>query len=168
MKTGLHQVAALLLLLTGMTLAVAKDSVGPRVGQQAPGFDLKDLDGNPVSLQQLTSKGHVMLVFWSTRCHFCHAMIPDFKAVHEKYRPKGLTLAAVNVGYEVQEDVEAYALQYDLNYLVLNDDDKKEYLAEAYQLVGTPTIEVISPQGKVVYRGHFLPRDLDALLQQGS
>jgi peroxiredoxin len=165
MKTRFRHGIVLLLMVLSIPLAVAEDAMGPKVGQQAPPFELKDLDGRPVSLQQLTNNGHVMLIFWSTRCHFCHAMIPDFKEIHHKYKPRGLTVAAINVGFEVQQDVEAYALEFELDYMVLNDDDKKEYLAEAYQLVGTPTIEVISPKGVVLYRGHFLPKDLDALLR---
>jgi len=138
--------------------------VGPEVGQQAPDFDLADLSGGRASLSGLRQQGHVMLIFWSTRCAFCHALIPEFKAIHEKYRGKGLTVAAVNVGYEDASEVDAYALEYDLNYLILNEDDKKESLATDYRLMGTPTIEVVSPQGIVLYRGHFLPKDLEALL----
>jgi peroxiredoxin len=167
MKTRFQRGVILLLMVFSISPAFAEEQVGPKVGQQAPSFELKDLDGNPVSLQQLTENGHVMLIFWSTRCHFCHAMIPDFKEINHKYKSKGLAVAAINIGYEVQEDVEAYALEFELDYMVLNDDDKKEDLAEAYQLVGTPTIEIISPKGVVLYRGHFLPKDLDALLQQG-
>jgi thiol-disulfide isomerase/thioredoxin len=157
--------------LGGALPALADDAgveVGPEVGQQAPEFDLADLNGGRASLSGLRQKGHVMLIFWSTRCAFCHALIPEFKAIHEKYRDKGLTVAAVNVGFEDAPEVDAYALEYDLNYLILNEDDKKESLAADYRLMGTPTIEVVSPQGIVLYRGHFLPKDLEALLAARS
>lgn len=153
-------------------MAVASSSfsatvVGPEVGQKAPEFSINNLDGKPVTLQDLTSKGHVMLIFWSTRCPFCHALIPNFREIDQKYRGKGLTLAALNVGLEKQAEVEAYVLEYGLDYLVLNEDAKKEQLAEKYLLVGTPTIQVISPDGMVLYQGHFLPKDLEGLLKPG-
>jgi peroxiredoxin len=162
----LYKVFSLLAVLVLATGAQADGDIGPEVGQQAPAFQLTDLDGKSVSLTDLTQKGYTMLIFWSTRCHFCHAMIPEFKRIYTEYQKKGLSVAAINIGYETQPDVEAYALEFDLTYPVLNDDEKKEYLSEAYALVGTPTITVVSPAGTVVYRGHFLPKDLDGLLQE--
>jgi peroxiredoxin len=144
---------AFVLLFAGNSWA----DVGPEVGQTAPDFELKSLSGDTVTLSGLRQQGYVMLVFWSTQCPVCHRMLPDFKQVHEKYDGKGFTLAAIDVGFEDQTSVEAYALQYDLNYLVLNEDDKKVELAKAYRLVGTPTIQLISPKGEVLYRGHRLP-----------
>jgi len=137
-------------------------STGPRVGQMAPGFSLTDLKENPHSLEGLLKKGPVLLVFWSTKCHVCHALIPRFKAIHEQYSSKGLTLAAINVGYEDMEEVDDYAFEFKLPYLVLNEDSKKEQIAGDYRLQGTPTIQFIDTDGKVLYRGHSVP-DLDKL-----
>lgn len=146
----------------------AEGDAGPKVGQTAPEFSMTDLKGKSHSLAQLRKKGHVMLVFWSTRCHFCHALIPNFKATDKKYSGKNFTFAAVNIGVENQPEVEAYVFENELNYLVLNEDDKKADVAEAYQLIGTPTIQLIAPDGKVLYRGHFLPKDLDALMKPST
>lgn len=146
------------------TMAIA--TVGPKVGQTAPEFTLTDLSGKPHSLESLRKKGHVLLVFWSTKCHICHAMIPRFKAVHEKYNGKGLTLVAVNVGFEDKDEVDDYAFEFKLNYLILNEDDKKAQLGEDYRLVGTPTIELVAPDGTVKYRGHRIPADLDKLMAE--
>lgn len=138
-------------------------AIGPKVGQTAPDFTLTDLQNNPHSLESLRKKGHVLLVFWSTKCHICHAMIPRFKEIHAKYTGKGLTLAAINVGYEYKDDVDDYAFEYMLDYLILNEDDKKAQLGADYRLVGTPTILLVAPDGTVKYNGHSIP-DLDKLL----
>lgn len=37
----------------------------PKVGDPAPGFELKTLDGTAVSLAEATARGHVVLVFGS-------------------------------------------------------------------------------------------------------
>lgn len=164
----IFKIISLLLALAIASSSFSASVVGPGVGQKAPEFSINDLQGKPVKLQDLTSKGYVMLIFWSTRCPFCHAMIPAFKQINEKYKARGLTVAALNVGFEEQVEVEAYVMEYGLDYLVLNEDAKKEALAEKYRLVGTPTIQLISPDGMVLYRGHFLPKDLDSLLKPGS
>jgi len=129
----------------------------PRVGTVAPGFILDTLDGTPYSLQQLRQQGYVLLVFWSTHCPFCQALIPDFKAVDKHYADKGLTLAAIDIGYEDSADVKAYVEDNDIDYLVLNDDAQKPVLIKAYGLIGTPTIVLISPQGIIRYYGHHIP-----------
>jgi len=150
------------------TLAFTANSVaaiGPDLGQQAPGFSLENMKNNKtVTLSNLRKKGHVLLVFWSTKCHVCHVMLPQFKAVYKKYKNTKLTLAAINVGYENKEEVADYILQHDVPYLVLNKDKQKDYLAKAYKLVGTPTIKLVNPNGKIIYHGHKLP-DLSKYLK---
>lgn len=150
-------------LLLPFALAYAAE-VGPKVGQTAPEFSATDLSGKSTSLKQLREKGHVLLVFWSTRCHVCHAMIPKFKEINQKYGKMGVTLVAVNVGLEDKDEVDDYVFEHKLDYLVLNEDDKKADLAERYQLVGTPTMELVDSEGVVLYRGHQIP-DLDNLVK---
>lgn len=143
--------------------APAQAKPGLEVGTQAPGFTLAGLDEELYSLSDLTAHGPALLVFWSTRCHFCHAMIPQFRQVQDRWGPRGLTLAAIDVGYENAAEVTAYVDANDIDYLVLNQDDRKAELVDAYGLIGTPTIVLVSAQGNVLYYGHNLP-DLDALL----
>lgn len=152
-----------LLMLVAIFSSAQAAETGPGVGNLAPDFTLKDLEGDKVSLAQLRKKGPVLVVFFSTRCHICHAMIPQFKAVWKKYKGKGMSFVAVNIGYESQADVEAYAMENDLPYPVLNEDDKKVSLTRAWRLIGTPTIQLIGQDGEVLYRGHRLPQ-IDRLL----
>lgn len=149
-----------IIMLLGFS-ATAMSATGPRVGQYAPEFELTDLSGKSHTLSDLRAKGPVLLVFWSTKCHVCHAMIPQFKKVYQDY--KNLTFVAVNVGFEDKEEVDDYAFEFKLPYLILNEDDKKADVAEAYRLQGTPTMELIDTDGKVLYRGHRIP-DIDALI----
>ena len=153
-------IAILLAAFSGASFA----SIGPKVGETAPDFSLTDLNKKVYTLKGLRSKGHVLLVFWSTRCHVCHAMIPQFKKIDAQYKGKGLTFVAINVGFEDRDDVDDYVFEYKLKYLVLNDDDKKAQIAQDYRLIGTPTIELIAPNGKVLYRGYTIPTNLDELI----
>lgn len=142
----------------------AHASSGPGVGQTAPEFSSQDLKGNPYNLKKLREKGHVLLMFWSTRCHICHALIPDLKRIHKAYKEKGLTIVAINVGFEDKDEVDDYVFENKLDYLVLNQDNTKGDIAEAYRLVGTPTFQLIAPDGTVRYRGHRIP-NLEQLIQ---
>ncbi|TDQ09760.1 TlpA family protein disulfide reductase [Pedobacter metabolipauper] len=57
-------------------------------GQSAPGFSLKDMDGNTVSLNDFLGK-LVYIDFWGVHCGPCRKDILDNGfAVHEKYKDK--------------------------------------------------------------------------------
>jgi thiol-disulfide isomerase/thioredoxin len=152
-----------LLFVFGLAVTTAYAGIGPKKGQTAPEFTLTDLQKQSHSLSELRKDGHVLLVFWSTQCHVCHAMIPQFKQIHKQYGGKGLTFVAINVGYEDKDEVDDYVFEYMLDYLILNEDDKKAQVAQDYRLVGTPTIQLIAPDGTVKFRGHHIP-NLDQLL----
>lgn len=130
---------------------------GPGVGQNAPGFQLTNMDKVPVTLTSLRQKGPVLLIFWSTRCPVCHAMLPQFKQAHSKYKSKKLSIVAIDVGFENHDEVADYILQHNIKYLVLNQDNRKAQIARAYRLIGTPTIKLIDPTGKILFSGYQLP-----------
>ena len=137
------------------------DEIGPKVGQMAPDFEINDLQGNAIKLADLRQKGHIMLIFWSTRCSYCHAMLPKFKRIHSTYKDNGLSVVGINIGFEDQPEVNAYATAYEVPYLLLNEDDKKEDIVDAWKVMGTPTIQIVAPDGKIVFRGYSLPKNLD-------
>jgi peroxiredoxin len=149
--------ANLLTLTLLMVLVSANAKVGYHVGDTAPGFNLKTLKGNKVSLDELRQKSHVLLVFWAVECVYCYAHIKDFNALHDKYHDKGLTVAAINVAGEYDVEVAEYVKDNKLKYLVLSDRLNNLDAAEAYHVVGTPTLVLVSPEGKVVYYGYQIP-----------
>ena len=144
------------LILLASSLLFTSSSSG-RISRLAPEFRIADLSGESISLSDLHKDGYALLVFFSTRCHYCTAMIPQFKAIDKKYRSKGIRLAAVNIGFESQPEVVRYANKHHLTYLILNEDAKKADIAEAFNLVGTPTILMVDATGHIVYRGYRLP-----------
>jgi len=146
---------SILLLFLSSSLPYAE--TGHKVGQTAPGFELTSLEGSKVSLTSLTQKGHVLLVFWATECVYCYAHIKDFNALHDQYHGKGLSIAAINVAGEYEQEVREYAQSNGLKYLVLADRLNNLDVAEAYQVFGTPTLVLISPENRVLFYGHNLP-----------
>lgn len=154
-------IAACLLLLSGMptgTLAAV-----PQPGQPAPGFVLPTLAGEQISLDALRAKGHVLLLFWAAECPYCHMLAPDLKALHARHHENGLTVAGINIGAEYAPEIKEYVRDNEINYLILADRVKNLDVAEAYGVFGTPTLALISPDGKLLYRGHKIP-DLDAIM----
>ena len=134
-----------------------KPAVGYKVGQVGPEFKLKSLAGKTYTLESLRKKGHVMLAFWAVECVYCYAHVKDFNALHAKYNNKGLTIAAINIGAEYDDDIAEYVKDNNIKYLVLSNRLDNLDAGEAYHAVVTPTIVLVAPNGNVVYYGHTLP-----------
>ncbi|HEB60006.1 MAG TPA: TlpA family protein disulfide reductase [Gammaproteobacteria bacterium] len=132
-------------------------AAGLKPGDPAPEFELPGLDGKPHSLSALRKQGHVLLLFWSVNCHFCHKLIPEFRRVYQQYNGRGVELVAVNVGYESGDDIASYARDNELPYLILNDDERKEEIIEQYALIGTPTFVLVAPDGTIRSVSYQLP-----------
>jgi len=131
---------------------------GDAGARTAPDFTLTDLAGRAHSLRALRADGHVLLIFWATDCVYCHALLPELKRTQRRYGGHGLRIAAINIGGEHREEVAAYVKDYGVNYLTLTERAHNLDVAQAYGVVGTPTLVLVSPAGQVLYYGHKLPR----------
>ena len=64
-------------LITGEATAGGSDRPeGLAIGAPAPAFDLPNLAGNRVALEQFRGR-QVLLMFFSNTCSWCHKMAPD-------------------------------------------------------------------------------------------
>lgn len=139
-----------------LTFFQAQATVGYKVGNIAPEFTLKTLDLKTHSLSGLREKGHVLLVFWAVECVYCYAHIKEFNRAHDQFKGK-LTIAAINIGGEYPVEVAEYVKDNKLKYLVLSERLNNLDVGENYHVLGTPTLVLVSPQGKVLFYGHRLP-----------
>ena len=139
-----------------LTFFQAQATVGYKVGNTAPEFKLKTLTGTEHSLSSLRKKGHVLLVFWAVECVYCYAHIKEFNRAHEQFKDK-LTIAAINVGGEYPVEVAEYVKENKLKYLILSERLNNLDVGESYHVLGTPTLVLVSPQGKVLFYGHRVP-----------
>lgn len=87
-------VALVFILLVSSQVYISSDAEAGPV--RAADFSLKDLDGRMIKLSHL--KGKVVLVnFWATGCPACRAEIPDFIAMHKKYKGKGFEIISISL-----------------------------------------------------------------------
>ena len=93
---------------------------GTLVGQAAPDFTLKDLNGNRVSLSDFKGKV-VVLNFWATWCGPCRVEIPHIDALYQKYKDQGLVVLGINAERN-HEKVEEFA-KAKVSYTVLLDGE---------------------------------------------
>jgi peroxiredoxin len=117
---------------------------GLLVGSEAPEFSLSGLHGETLTLDALRSSDKpVMMLFTDPGCGPCNAMLPDVGRWQEEHAHK-LTLALVSRG-EVEEN-KTKAQEHGLSNVVLQKDWE---VSESYEVRGTPSAVLISPDGKV-------------------
>jgi len=127
-------------------IAVALAAANPVPSTPAPGWTLKDVDGEPVTLAQFRGKV-VVLDFWATWCPPCRTEIPGYIALQKKYAADGLVFVGVSVDTDGTGPVKKFMKDFGINYAVVMADDD---IQNAYgPLQGYPTTFIIDRQGNI-------------------
>ena len=123
---------------------VHQEAEGLPVGSTAPVFSLSGLHSEILTLDALRSSGKpVMMLFTDPGCGPCNALLPEVGRWQEEHAHK-LTLALVSRG-EVEEN-KTKAQEHGLSNVLLQKDWE---VSESYEIRGTPSAVLISPDGKV-------------------
>jgi peroxiredoxin len=133
------------------------------VGSEAPGFDLRTLDGDALQLTDL--RGRVVLLnFWATWCGPCRVEMPDLQARADRWTDR-LTIVGVNFD-EPEADVRTFRDELGLTFPIVLDPGAK--VQNLYRIVGYPTTILIDSQGvvRVQHVGLMSPDQLDKYLAQ--
>jgi thiol-disulfide isomerase/thioredoxin len=132
--------------LSGCSRRSPESGMGAEIGQSAPGFKLRDLNGQQISLDQF--KGSVvMLDFWATWCGPCRMTMPLMESLHKEYADR-LVLLTVNL-QEPRDVVLDYTRAQGIRSRVLLDEDGA--VGAAYGTESIPMQILIDKQGVVTH-----------------
>ena len=121
-----------------------------RVGERAPNFNVKTLDGKLLSLDDFKGK-FVLLDFWATWCTPCVAELPNLKAVHEAYR-NDHQFAIVSLSLDETADILArFVKDHKLPWLqgIVGPESP---VVTAYGATAIPATFLIGPDGRIIAR----------------
>jgi thiol-disulfide isomerase/thioredoxin len=121
-----------------------------QVGDAAPSFEVKTVDGKPLKLDDYRGK-YVLLDFWATWCGPCRGETPSLKAVHQAFG-KDDRFAMVGLSLDAKPDEpKTYAAENDLSWTQgFLGEWTTTNLPDRYGVRGIPSIWLIGPDGKVV------------------
>ncbi len=118
---------------------------GEPLGQEAPPFSGRTLDGAKFSNESL--KGKVVLIqFWATWCGFCRKDQPAVEDLVKRYGSK-LTVLAVSVN-ETKSVIREYLAQSPRSVTVVATEDTN--LPRIFQPRGFPTYLALNKDGNIV------------------
>jgi peroxiredoxin len=118
---------------------------GPAVGQPAPAFTLKTVDGRTVTLADFRGKTLVLNV-WATWCPPCRGETPDLLTGYAALHGPNVAFLGVD-DTEAAPIVRAFVADKNVPYPQAIDSDKA--FSTAYDIRYFPTTFVIDPQGIV-------------------
>lgn len=114
------------------------------VGQKAPDFTLKDLEGKPINLSSFKGKV-VLLNFWATWCPPCKAELPSMNRLYQQLKNRGLVIIAVSTDRSVSV-IRDFTKNNPLDFIVVIDSDLR-VSRSFYKVFMLPTTFIIDKRG---------------------
>ena len=151
------QKLVLTLICTFLTVAVlftafesngADLNIGSTVGERAPDFTLKDLNGKDVTLSSFKGKP-VFLNFWASWCPFCKKERKELDALYNVYKDKDLVIISISLDRS-EDTLRDFMKDHPAGYTVLTDT--KMMSAAMYGVSGYPTTFLIDREGVIKYK----------------
>ncbi len=122
--------------------------VSVAAGQSAaPAWQLKDLEGREVTLEQY--KGKVVIVdFWATWCPPCRAEMPVYVNLYKKFADRGLVIVGISLDAQGPGVVRKFVDSMGITYPIVMGDDE---VAAAYGIQAIPSTFVVSRDGRILH-----------------
>jgi thiol-disulfide isomerase/thioredoxin len=126
--------------------ASALEATSEEPERPAPNFELKGVDGRPVSLADHRGKP-VVIDFWATWCVPCIYQVPELNAFWKIHREAGdVAVIGVAVDVEGASVVAPWIEENRVEYQIAIGD---EGLAKEFGVLGFPTLAIIAPDGNI-------------------
>ncbi|MCD6155740.1 MAG: TlpA family protein disulfide reductase [Candidatus Atribacteria bacterium] len=97
------------------------------VAKEATPFNLKTLSGEEVNLSELKGSP-VVLVFFSTNCHFCRLEMPILQKLYEEYALKADLKVFGIAARENPERLKSFVSSLGINFPILLDETGRVFM----------------------------------------
>lgn len=119
------------------------------VGTPFPAFDVKDMNGKPLSLASYRGK-IVLIDFWATWCMPCCMEVPNVIAAYQKYHPQGFDVIGISLDVDKQKLLD-FTAQNGMTWPQYFDGERfNNKLAVRYGIQEIPTTFLLDTHGRII------------------
>lgn len=128
-------------------------------GWKAPGFKLKDPDGNSYDFEALMGEKGLLIAFICNHCPYVQAIIDRLVADAETLKNEGVNVVGIMasdyISYPADspENMKKFAALHHITFPYLVDETQE--VAKAYDAVCTPDFFGLNANGELQYRGRL-------------
>lgn len=122
-----------------------KETLKALINKPAPIFDIEDIEGNLLKLNELKGKV-VVLNFWHTRCAPCIEEMPGLNKIRNDFYKKEVVF--ISFTYDDKAKVDKFMENHKLSYKVVPD---ARVVIRSYSINSFPTNIIIDKEGKVSF-----------------
>ncbi len=117
-------------------------------GQPSPSFNLKDINGNMVSLESLRGK-LVYIDVWATWCGPCRGELPYLKALEKEMHNKNIHFVSICV-WDKEPKWQKFVKEQELQGIQLFCPRSNSAFVDAYHIKGVPHFILLDQEGKII------------------
>lgn len=122
--------------------------VGTDLGNLAPDFSLRNLEGETFSLSSYRGKV-VIIDFMSTTCFWCMVEMPDLVDFYEEYQEKDLEILSLDIWPETENQLRKFKEEYGAEWVFAAFANE---VALEYKVTGIPTKYMLDKKGVIVWK----------------
>ncbi len=126
---------------------VSELKVGTSVGDLAPSFTVKTLDGVVITSEDLEGKPYV-LYFFTTWCPSCHEELGILREVYPKYKDK-VALISIDMDSSSKGEIERFIKSNDYPGIFGSAEPS---VITSFEAIRASTTYVITKEGQIAYK----------------
>jgi len=137
------------------------------VGDFAPDFTTKTIDGKPFKLSDHRGK-YVLLNFWGTWCQPCRYEIPEIKDMQLFYANDSFEIVSISVEH-IPMDIHHFVDSAGMNWTQISElssNDPHKSISGLYQLGMFPSNFLIDKEGKIIQYPVGFVRTEDGIMKE--
>jgi len=113
-------------------------------------FELKDIENNTRTYNELKGEKLTLIDFWATWCGPCNKAIPELNKIYASYKSKGVEIIGINCdGPRSVSKVGPLSKSLQIQYPILIDINSE--LKTELNIMGLPTLTIVNSKGKIVW-----------------
>jgi len=123
------------------------------LGTKAPYFDLPTTEGKNVSLDDLSGKKILVVMFICNHCPYVTHVKEEIIRIANNYNGKGVGFVGINSNDPNYDSQDSFENMKNENYPFPYAFDETQKVAKAYRAMCTPDTYVFDENRELVYRG---------------